>query len=77
MGRGLRFARSVRPGRSRPGGAGRERGAPPRHRALQLEPRLAAADQLQIDLGQQLGIEQRAVLLPLRAVDPEVLTAEE
>ena len=30
---------------------------------------LAGADQLDIDLGQQLGVEQRAVLDPLRVVD--------
>ena len=37
----------------------------------QLQARLAAADQLKIDFGQQLGVEQRAMLGPCRVVDSE------
>ncbi len=39
--------------------------------AAQAERRLSPADQLEIDLGQELGIEQRAVLLAARVVDSE------
>ena len=40
----------------------------------QVEAALAAAVQLQIDVGQQLGVDQRAVLLALGQRDPEALT---
>ena len=39
----------------------------------QAENALTAAAQLEIDLGQKLGIEQRAVLDPVRVVDAEAL----
>ena len=37
----------------------------------QLQARLAAADQLEINLRQKLGVEQRAMLGPGRVVDSE------
>ena len=42
-------------------------------RLLQAERRLAAAGELQVDVGEQLGVEQGAVLLAHGPVDPEAL----
>ena len=73
MGRELGFGEPRRQGdRPRPDRA-RPTVRPPRRRAGldQAELRLAAADQLEIDLGQNLGVEQRAVLGAARIVDAE------
>ena len=55
------------------GRAGRRHGIGLWRRLLQAERRLPPAGEFQIDVGQELGVKQGAVLLSRRAVDPEAL----